>query len=152
MVFMETHKAKAEMLINAGRQRVFESFIDKNEICQFWLDESSGDLAPNTKVEWTFMVPGAKDTVEVLEFEANAFLKFKWSDNSIVDMSFFDRFGKSTHITVNVTGLKSAQHALDATEGFAILLCDLKAYLENGISGRMVSDKAALIAEHNADN
>ena len=36
--------------------------------------------------------------------------------------------------------------ALGATEGFAIVLCDLKSLLEQGVSGGMVRDKARLIA------
>ncbi|MEP7276850.1 MAG: hypothetical protein ABI812_10875, partial [Betaproteobacteria bacterium] len=37
-----------------------------------------------------------------------------------------------------------------ATEGFTIVLCDLKCLLETGQSGNMVRDKAALISAASA--
>ncbi|HET6340503.1 MAG TPA: hypothetical protein VFG30_45150 [Polyangiales bacterium] len=37
--------------------------------------------------------------------------------------------------------------ALEATQGFAIVVCDLKTLLEHGTSIGLVQDKAALITE-----
>jgi hypothetical protein len=36
---------------------------------------------------------------------------------------------------------------VDATEGFSIVLCDLKTLLETGRSANLVKDKAELIAQ-----
>lgn len=43
-------------------------------------------------------------------------------------------------------GRGAASEAVSTTEGFAIVLCDLKSLLETGKSGGMVRDKATLIA------
>ena len=43
-------------------------------------------------------------------------------------------------------GRKAVAEAVATTEGFAIVLCDLKSLLETGKSGGMVRDKAVLIA------
>jgi uncharacterized protein YndB with AHSA1/START domain len=147
---MSTPIAKSELLVNASPATVFAAFCDKQTICNFWLDHATGDLAPNAKVEWTFMVPGAKETVQVLAFKQSEYIKYKWSDGSVVEISFKARTENSTRVSVavsNLSGDDPVATATDATEGFAIVLCDLKSLLETGKSGGMVRDKALLIAE-----
>jgi uncharacterized protein YndB with AHSA1/START domain len=147
---MDTLTAKSELLINVSRQKVFAAFCDRQTICKFWLEHSSGDLAPGARVEWTFMVPGARETVDVLAFRLHDYLKFKWSDGKIVEISFADRTAHATRVSVVMSGITDADPvavAINATEGFTIVLCDLKSLLETGVSGGMVRDKALLIAD-----
>lgn len=146
--------AKSEMLINVSREQVFAAFCDKRTLCKFWLANASGDLAAGAKVDWTFKVPGATESVEVLAFKPNEYLRFKWSDGKIVELSFSNRTERSTRVSVVVTGFTDADSiasVVNATEGFAIVLCDLKSLLETGVSGGMVRDKAVLIAEQKTD-
>ena len=49
-------------------------------------------------------------------------------------------------ISAPSTEAVAVSEAVSTTEGFAIVLCDLKSLLETGRSGRMVRDKAVLIA------
>ena len=49
---------------------------------------------------------------------------------------------RNAAITVSI----AVAEAVATTEGFAIVLCDLKSLLETGKSGGMVRDKAVLIA------
>ena len=152
---MNALTAKSEMLVNVSRQEVFSAFCDRRTLCKFWLAHSSGDLTRGAKVEWTFMVPGAKETVEVIAFQPHDYLKFKWSDETIVEVSFADRTPQSTRVSVVVSGFTDADRvalAINATEGFAIVLCDLKSLLETGVSGGMVRDKALLIADERTDS
>ncbi len=144
---METYAAKSELLINTPPGKIFSAFCDKQLISKFWLSQSTGDLAPRAKVEWSFMVPGAKETVEVLHFEVNEHIKFKWSDGKIVDISFVRRTDQSTRVLITASEFKDVAEAMNATEGFTIVLCDLKCFLETGVSGGMVRDKAVLIAD-----
>jgi hypothetical protein len=55
-----------------------------------------------------------------------------------------------TIVTINQTGFagdpaEAVASALDATQGFTLVLCELKALLESGASLHAVRDKAALI-------
>lgn len=77
---MDTCDAKAEMLIRSSAQSCFDAFVNPDTIVKFWLDKTSGQLAPGAKVTWHFMVPGAEDTVTVTAFEAPYRLAFDWSD------------------------------------------------------------------------
>jgi uncharacterized protein YndB with AHSA1/START domain len=83
-------EAKAQMLIRCSRSAAFNAFASKNTICEFWLEFASGDLQPNARVEWRFKVPGAREHVEVIGFEQDSRIVFRWSDGKVVTISFCD--------------------------------------------------------------
>jgi uncharacterized protein YndB with AHSA1/START domain len=142
--------AQTKMLIRAPINVVFAAFADGRRICDFWLTSTSGPLARDAHVEWQFMLPGARETVDVMEFTQNEHIKFKWSNGNVVDLKFDQHAGDTTRVEVVVSGFEekdAAAQAVGATEGFAIVLCDLKSLLETGKSGGMVRDKAIVIAE-----
>jgi uncharacterized protein YndB with AHSA1/START domain len=150
---MKDVTAQAKMLIRAPAGDVFDAFADPRRICDFWLRSSSGPLTPGAHVEWEFLLPDARETVDVMEFSRNDHIKFRWSNGSVVDMTFDQHADGATRVSVVVSGFSgadSAAQAVNATEGFAIILCDLKTLLETGKSGGMVRDKALVIAEEMA--
>ncbi len=143
-----------EMLIRRPPKDVFEAFAEPRTIEKFWLKSASGPLTKDAIVEWQFMVDGAHETVTVTEFLANQTIAFTWSDGIAVKITFNLRDESRTRISVTATGFKGADafsHAMNATEGFTIVLCDLKSLLETGQSGNMVRDKAALISAGKVD-
>lgn len=151
---MSSNVASVEMLIRKSPKDVFGAFAEPRTIEKFWLKSASGPLAKDAIVEWEFMVQGAHETVTVTEFLANQTIAFTWSDGIAVKMMFNPQDGSSTRVLVTATGFKGKDatlQSLNATEGFAIILCDLKSLLETGQSGNMVRDKAALIIADKAD-
>lgn len=143
-----TIQARASMLVHAPAGEAFKAFIDRERICEFWLAASSGDLVEGARVEWAFLVPGARDTVEVLEIVRDTRIRFAWSGGQQVELSFAAMDG-GTRVSVVVDGIDgddALASVVDATEGFSIVLCDLKLLLETGASPGLVRDKAALIA------
>lgn len=147
---MSEVSAHAKMLIRAPVADVFDAFADQRRISEFWLKSSSGPLVPGAHVEWQFMLPGARETVDVMEFVHNEHINFRWSSGFVVDITFQQHADGTTRVSVIVSGFSgpdSATQAVNATEGFAIVLCDLKTLLETGKSGGMVRDKAIIIAE-----
>lgn len=151
---MSKISAKCEMLIRAPRSNVFAAFSRKDMLCKFWLENASADLGPGTRVKWHFMVPGAEETVDVLAFEQDRLIEFKWSRGNVVSLALSSHSSGGTVISVKVSGFSDddpAGQAVGATEGFAIVLCDLKTLLETGASGGMVRDAALLIAEGKAN-
>lgn len=146
---MTEQVARAEMLIRCPVAEVFDAFVRPEMITQFWLEGTSGPLGPGAQVEWRFMVPGAVETVAVTAFENQRRIAFSWSDAVHVDMQFKELNEGATRVSVEVAGFKGDQagaDVVDATEGFSIVLCDLKILLETGRSGNLVRDKAELIA------
>ena len=94
------------------------------------------------------MVPGAVDTVRVTRFEKDSRIAFEWSDGISVNLEFEPAGDGATRVAIEATGFdpSDASQVVGATEGFSIVLCDLKTLLESGWSGNLVRDKAALIA------
>jgi len=65
-----------------------------------------------------------------------------------VDLGFREHGPGVTQVTAEVTGFSAdtgIAEIVDATEGFSIVLCDLKTLLETGHSAHLVRDKAELI-------
>jgi uncharacterized protein YndB with AHSA1/START domain len=143
---MKDHIAEASMLIRRPVAEVFDAFVNPETITKFWLEGTTGPLAKGAQVQWRFMVPGATETVAVTAFEDQSRIAFDWSDGNSVKLVFEEHGNGITHLTVKVTGLKTEPEAVNATEGFSIVLCDLKTLLENGRSANLVRDKAELIA------
>lgn len=151
---MSSVAASAEMLIRKPPKDVFSAFSEPRTIETFWLKRASGPLAKDAIVEWEFMVQGAHETVTVTEYLANQTIAFTWSDGIAVKMTFDPQDESSTRVAVTATGFKgsdASSQAVNATEGFTIVLCDLKSLLETGQSGNMVRDKAALITAAKTD-
>ena len=142
--------ARAEMLVRCPPGQVFDAFANPGRITQFWLAETSGPLAPGAHVEWKFMVPGARNTVRVTDFQTPRRIAFDWSDGTSVAISFEPHGTLATIVSVEMTGFAEdapVDIVVDAASGFSIVLCDLKTLLENGRSAHLVRDKAQLIAE-----
>lgn len=142
---MDTCDAKVEMLIRSSAQSCLDAFVNPETIVKFWLDKTSGPLAPGATVSWEFMVPGAKETVKVTEFSSPHRLAFDWSDGIHVAMDFKAQGAGATVVSVVASGFKEAEETVGAKEGFSIVLCDLKTLLESGASANLVRDKAVLI-------
>ena len=144
---MTEQAARAEMLIRRPVAEVFDAFVRPEMITQFWLESTSGPLAQGARVDWRFMVPDATETVVVTAFEDQRRIAFTWSDAVSVRLDFQASGDDATCLGVRAAGFKDAQGAVNATEGFSIVLCELKILLETGRPGQLVRDKAALIAQ-----
>lgn len=142
--------AEASQLIRSPMAEVFGAFVDPNRLMQFWLESASAPLAKDARVTWNFMVPGATETVTVTEFTPPRRIAFDWAGGLSVELDFQEHGVGGTRAAVTAKGFagsNAVREAVDATEGFSIVLCDLKTLLETGRSANLVKDKAALIAE-----
>ena len=148
---MTDYVARAEMLVRRPAAEVFDAFVNPATITKFWLEATSGRLEMGARVEWRFLVPGATETVTVTAFQPPHRIAFDWSDGIGVVVSFQDRGALATVVSVEAAGFGDTEDAIakvvNATEGFSIVLCDLKTLLETGRSAQLVRDKAELIAE-----
>src|SRR5688572_27881645 len=104
---MTTYLAKATMLIRRPVAEVFDAFVDPDQITKFWLEATTGPLAPNARVTWRFMVPGATEVVTVTAFESGRHIAFDWSDGVHVSLRFEEHRGTATRVAVEVTGFQT---------------------------------------------
>lgn len=146
---MDSPVAKASQLIDCQVADAFDAFVDPAKITRFWLASASAPLAAGVRVSWHFMVPGAVETVVVDAFEPHARIAFTWSDGTKVRLSFSEHSAGKTQVSAEARGFSgrdATEQAVNATEGFSIVLCDLKTFLESGRSANLVRAKAELIA------
>jgi uncharacterized protein YndB with AHSA1/START domain len=141
--------ARAKMLIRCAAAEAFDAFIQPQRIISFWLKGTTGPLAPGAQVDWEFMVPGAIERVNVTAFDQPRHIAFTWSGGGLeVDIKFIEMQSDITVVSVEARGFNDdggMEQAINATEGFTIVLCDLKVLLESGHSANLVKDKAELI-------
>ena len=76
--------------------------------------------------------------------EVDTRIAVQWSDDTTVGWRF-SPFRDSTVVTIEHAGLGDVEAVVEATQGFTIVLCDLKVLLETGSSPRLSADKAWLI-------
>jgi uncharacterized protein YndB with AHSA1/START domain len=142
--------AKTSMIIRRPVNEVFDSFVDPEKITKFWLSKTTGPLGPGKSVTWHFMVEGAVTKMDVLKFELNKQIDFKWEDGSVSELRFDKIDDNKSIIDIKTYGFAGTpeemmEAAIDNTSGFTIVICDLKTYLEEGRSMNICRDKAELI-------
>ncbi|RYD16527.1 MAG: hypothetical protein EOP90_00655 [Lysobacteraceae bacterium] len=145
---MTTIVAKVSQLIHCEAVDAFEAFADPDKITRFWLRAASGPLSTGSKVEWSFMVPGVMDSVTVLTCTRPSSIELTWSDGSMTRFEFSAHAQGKTKVSIEAEVTATTdfiEQVVSTTEGFAIVLCDLKTYLESGQSANLVRAKAELI-------
>lgn len=146
---MTNFVVKVSQLITCQPSVAFDAFAHPDRITQFWLSAASGHLSRAAKVTWRFMVPGVADTITVTEFEPGAVIAFNWSDGSNTRLTFSAHSDGKTKVAVEAQGSAGddlVEQIVNTTEGFSIVLCDLKTLIESGKSAGLVRAKAELIA------
>jgi uncharacterized protein YndB with AHSA1/START domain len=148
--FIEAPVAKAQMLIRKPATQVFEALIDPAITTRFWFSKSSGNLEAGKQVRWEWEMYGVSTQVEVKAIDKDRRILIEWNgpeNPSSVEWTFEPRNENQTFVTVRNWGFggdasKVMAEALDSTGGFSFLLADMKAFLEHGISLKLVEDHA----------
>lgn len=136
-------------LITCKVSDAFDAFVEPSRITRFWLSSTTGPLSEGAKATWQFMVPGAVDTVTVDIFKRPSLIQLRWSDGSKTWFEFSESAGDNTKVSITAevsAGADLMDQVVNTTEGFSIVLCDLKTLLESGCSANLVRAKAELIA------
>jgi uncharacterized protein YndB with AHSA1/START domain len=141
--------AKAEMLIRKPVAEVFEAFVNPDITTKFWFTKSSGKLEEGKQVQWTWEMYNLTVPVVVKKIKPNERIAIEWGDESektSVEWTFEPMNGNSTFVSVVNEGFtgdvdKVISHIRDSTEGFALVLAGLKAWLEHGIQLNLVGDR-----------
>jgi uncharacterized protein YndB with AHSA1/START domain len=144
--------AKIELLIRRPAADAYRAFVDPEVLTKFWLGRASAPLTPNGRVRWEFLVAGAAATLEVRSMIENRHIATTWDDDTTIDFSFSELEPTLALVCVTQAGFTGSPDevvakALDATQGFALVLCELKALLEQNVSLNAVRDKARSIEQ-----
>lgn len=140
------------MLIRRPPAEVFNAFLDPAVLTRFWLSRASARLAPGVSAEWEFMVPGVVTQTRVRKMTPDSLLVLEWPDDETAEFTFERRPDGNTRLAIQsaVEGkdeTDAIEKLVNTTEGYAIVVSNLKALLETGRTANLVEDKAVLIAE-----
>ena len=141
--------ARAEMLIRRPAAEVFAAFVDPTITSKFWFTRGSGRLAPGAEVTWHWDMYGFSAQVRVREMQPDRRILVEWSaygPPTTIEWTFVPRAGGTTFVSIISAGFTGdpdavVQQAVGATEGFAFVLAGLKAYLEHGVTLKLVADR-----------
>ena len=140
---------KTGMLVRRPVSDVFEAFSDPAITSNFWFTKGSGKLETGATVQWDWEMYGASMQVRVKEIEQDRRILVEWptgSESSTVEWLFVPRSDGTTFVNVTIAGFSGdgdeiIKQAIDSTEGFALMLAGLKAYLEHDIRLNLVLDR-----------
>ena len=140
--------ARAELLIRKPVEEVFEAFVNPDITTKFWFTHSTGRLCEAQRVTWEWRMFGFRSDVKVLELEQDRRILMDWGKPgkaTRVEWTFLSRDGATT-VAVNHRGFdgdraQQVAAAIDATEGFTLVLAGAKAWLEHGLRLNLVVDR-----------
>lgn len=149
LALTRTPVAKTAMLIRKPPMAVFEAFADPAITTHFWFTRSSGRLEAGREVRWDWEMFGVSASVRVTAVEPGRRIVVEWPRGDArteVEWRFGDRGDGTTFVEVSERGFDGdgdarVAAALDSTEGFALVLCGLKAWLEHGLALDSVRDR-----------
>ncbi len=144
-----TPAAKAAMLIRRPVAEVFEAFVNPAVTAKFWFTKGSGRLETGQHVTWDWEMYHFSAGVHVKAVEPNARILVEWTAYGAptsIEWVFMPRPDATTFVSITNTGFpgtdaEAVQHALDATEGFALVLAGAKALLEHNVLLNLVRDR-----------
>lgn len=145
-----THEpvAKAEMLIRKPVATVFEAFLNPETTTKFWFTKGSGRLESGKDVQWDWEMYDLSVTVRVKAIETNKriLVEFPGEKTTDVEWIFTAREDDTTFVSITHSGFAGdgdqlVQQVVGSTEGFALVLAGLKAFLEHNIRLNLVADR-----------
>ncbi len=140
--------AKAEMLIRKPVQEVFKAFIDPEITTKIWFTKSTGPLEEGKSIEWTWEMYNVTVPVQVRKVVQNQQIVIEWGNQQELSTVSWTFKGLPEGTFVSVVNTfdgadteKIIAMVRDSTEGFTLVLANLKALMEHGISLNLVADR-----------
>jgi uncharacterized protein YndB with AHSA1/START domain len=142
--------SKTGMLIRRPVAEVFEAFVDPEITTKFWFTKGSGRLEAGRQVQWDWEMYGISVPVKVKALVPGERILIEWpaytGSPSEVEWTFTPVDGGLAFVRITSGGFAGsgdevAQQAIDATQGFSLVLAGLKALLEHGVRLNLVADR-----------
>jgi uncharacterized protein YndB with AHSA1/START domain len=138
-------KFQVQLKIRKPVAEVFDAVVDPARLSGYFIQTSSGPMAPGTTVKWKFAEVAEAFDVQVREVVKNEKIVFDWpsaraGEETRVEMVFKPMDAGNTMVQISEGGWPETEEGLKHSHGNAggwmhMLAC-LKAYLEYGINLR----------------
>jgi len=148
--------ARAGMLIRAPVGEVFEALVDPAITSRFWFSRGSDRLDAGREVRWDWDTYGVSAQVRPKAIERDRRILLEWSayeTPTLIEWVLTPR-PEGTFLAVTNSGFagdadRVVAQAMSSTEGFALVLAGMKAFLEHGLALNLVTDRfPAGLEEH----
>lgn len=146
------------MLIRRPAADVFQALIDPEITTRFWFTRSSGRLEAGQRVTWEWEMFNHSIDVDVDVVEENRRIVIRWpaygsDEQTAVEWTFTAHPNQTTFVAVTNTGFTGTadevtKQAIDAAEGFALVLAGMKAVLEHDLDLNLIADRYPAGHEH----
>ena len=125
-----------KMLIDAPAERIFEAFVDKDEIGGFWFSSSSESWSEGQEIKLIYAEYNAEVTINITKLVLNKNITFTWGDKTVT-ITCTEQDG-ATLVTTTEYGFDpdEIEVMLGQKEGWIYMLSCLKAYIEHGVKIR----------------
>jgi len=138
-------KFQVQLKIRKSVAEVFDAVVDPDKLSGYFVQKSSGPMAPGATVMWKFPELDEEFPVTVREVVPNQRLTFEWEAaetgyNTLVEMLFEPLDADNTMVRVRESGWRPTEKGVESSYGNAggwmhMMAC-MKAYLEYGINLR----------------
>lgn len=145
----EVPTTKTGMLIRRPVAEVFEAFLNPAITTKFWFTKSNGRLEAGKQVRWDWEMYGISVPVTVQLVDPNKRIRIQWPGKdapTTVEWIFTSREDDTTFVSITVSGFTGdgdqlVHQATDSTQGFALMLAGLKAWLEHNVKLNLTADR-----------
>lgn len=142
-------EVEAQMTIRKSAEEVYHAFIDPAITQNFWFTKSTGKLALEKEITWTWKMYQVSAIAKATELIPNEKIQFDWigaGETTQVTITFKTIGPQATYVSIVHSGFDKKGNDLvaalkDSTGGFTMVLAGLKAYLEHGIQLNLIGDK-----------
>ena len=138
-------KFQVQLKIRRPVAAVFDAVVDPAKLSGYFLQSSTGPIAPGATVKWKFAEVDFAFDVVVREVTPNKRIVFEWPAaggdyNTRVEMNFLPTDADNTLVQIAESGWRPDADGIKASYGNAggwmHMMCCLKAYLEYDINLR----------------
>lgn len=130
----------AKIQIQKPIEEVFENIVNPDKMTQYFIGSSTGRIAENAELIWTFPEFDEKCPVTITQFIPYKKIAFVWDPETVVDIELQEQPDNSTLVKVTEgskeVNEKNIKWFSGNTEGWANFLACLKAFSEYNINLR----------------
>src|SRR5690606_65680 len=144
---MRAPEVRTGMLIRRPVDEVYQAFTEPAVTSWFWFTHGDRRLSPGARAAWTWGMYGVCTRVAVKDVQVNSRILIDWNlEDQPTEVEWrFQARDRTTWVEIFNRGFAATDEgvaaALDAMEGFTLVLAGAKLWLERAIEPAFIVDR-----------
>lgn len=144
---MRAPEVRTGMLIRRPVDEVYQAFTEPAVTSWFWFTHGDRRLSPGARATWTWGMYGVSTRVAVKDVQVNSRILIDWNlDDQPTEVEWrFQARDRTSWVEIVNRGFAATDEgvaaALDAMEGFTLVLAGAKLWLERAIEPAFIVDR-----------